>query len=147
MKIVQNSLLPPANENWGIAMFSQASIRSRGSEVVASHASLDKSHGRNWGPPFPVADPRGTVPVRAPPTAQKFLDFMQFLGKFDKIVCWHPLEGQRPSYRESWIHPYFLPTSPALSHSPQPPPRLCPGLRPGYPTPLDIGPEYPTPDY
>ena len=25
-----------------------------------------------------------------PPTAQNFLDFMQFLGKFDKIVCWRP---------------------------------------------------------
>ena len=32
----------------------------------------------------------------APPTAQKFLDFMQCLGKFDKIVCWRPLDGRRP---------------------------------------------------
>ena len=31
-----------------------------------------------------------------PPMAQNFLDFMQFLGKFDKIVCWRPLEGRRP---------------------------------------------------
>ena len=32
-------------------------------------------------------------------TAQNFLGFMQFFGKFDKIVCWRPppaLEGRRP---------------------------------------------------
>ena len=34
---------------------------------------------------------QGGRPRRAPPTAQNFLNFMQFLGKFDKIVCWHPL--------------------------------------------------------
>ena len=39
---------------------------------------------------------RGAPPVRAPPTAQNFLDFMQFFGKFDKIVCWRPPEGRRP---------------------------------------------------
>ena len=26
----------------------------------------------------------------SPPTAQHFLDFMQFWGKFDKIICWRP---------------------------------------------------------
>ena len=32
-----------------------------------------------------------------PPTAQNFLDFIQFLGKFDKIICWcPPPEGRRP---------------------------------------------------
>ena len=32
------------------------------------------------------------------PTAQNFLDFMQFLEIFDKIMCWRPptLEGRRP---------------------------------------------------
>ena len=41
------------------------------------------------------------------PTAQTFLDFMQFLGKFDKIVCWcHPWRVGAPSYRESWICPW-----------------------------------------
>ena len=39
-----------------------------------------------------MADPGGA----RPPTAQKFLDFMQFLGNFDKIVCWRPPEGRRP---------------------------------------------------
>ena len=34
-----------------------------------------------------------------PPTAQNFLDFMQFWGKFHKIVCWRPLEGRRPLLR------------------------------------------------
>ena len=33
-----------------------------------------------------------------PPTAQNFLDFMQFFGKFDKIVCWRPLEGGNPGF-------------------------------------------------
>ena len=33
----------------------------------------------------PVADPRG-----APPTAKNFLNFMQFFGKFGKIICWRP---------------------------------------------------------
>ena len=28
-----------------------------------------------------------------PPTAQNFLDFMQFSGKFDEIVCWRPPQG------------------------------------------------------
>ena len=27
-------------------------------------------------------------------------------GNFDKIVCWRPLEGRRPHYRESWIRPW-----------------------------------------
>ena len=32
-----------------------------------------------------------------PPTVQNFLDFMQFFGKFDKIICWRPPpEGWRP---------------------------------------------------
>ena len=58
---------------------------------------------------FSVADPRGGAPgaLPPPPTAQNFLNFMQFLGKFDKIVCRRPLEGRRPSYRESWIRPWF----------------------------------------
>ena len=42
-----------------------------------------------------VANLGGAHPARGPPTAQNFLDFMQFFGKFDKIVCWHPPEGRR----------------------------------------------------
>ena len=40
-----------------------------------------------------------------PLTAQNFLNFMQFLVKFGKIVCWRPLEDWRPSYGQSWIRP------------------------------------------
>ena len=40
------------------------------------------------------------------PTAQNFLNFMQFFGKFGKIICWRPPEGWRPSYGESWIPPW-----------------------------------------
>ena len=38
----------------------------------------------------------GVHPARAPPMVQNFLDFMQFFGKFDKIVCWHPPRGLAP---------------------------------------------------
>ena len=41
-----------------------------------------------------MADLRGALP------AQNFLNFMQFFGKFDKIICWRPLlEGWRPLLR------------------------------------------------
>ena len=47
-------------------------------------------------PGFPnvlsVADLGG----RPPPTVQNFLDFMQFFGNFDKIVCWRPPRGLAP---------------------------------------------------
>ena len=36
-----------------------------------------------------MADPR--APIQGPPMAQKFLNFMQFFGKFGKIICSHPL--------------------------------------------------------
>ena len=31
-----------------------------------------------------------------PPMAQNFLNFMQFFGKFDKIICWRLPEGLVP---------------------------------------------------
>ena len=31
-----------------------------------------------------------------PPTVQNFLNFMQFIGKFGKIVCWYPPRGLAP---------------------------------------------------
>ena len=34
-----------------------------------------------------------------PPTAQNFLNFMQFFAKFGKTICWHPPEGWRPLLR------------------------------------------------
>ena len=44
----------------------------------------------------------GGVPVRPhPPYGPKFLGFMQFFGKFDKIVCWRPHRVGASSYRES----------------------------------------------
>ena len=43
------------------------------------------------------------------PHGPNFLNFMQFFfAKSDKIVCWHPSEGWRPSYWESWIHSCIL---------------------------------------
>ena len=39
---------------------------------------------------------QGGAPGARPPTAQIFLAFMQFLGKFDKIVCWRPPGGLPP---------------------------------------------------
>ena len=43
----------------------------------------------------PVAD-LGGHPARAPPTAQNFLNFMQFFAKFGKITCWRPPGGLAP---------------------------------------------------
>ena len=40
-----------------------------------------------------VVDLRGALPVRAPPMVHNFLNFMQFFGKFGKIIGWHPLPG------------------------------------------------------
>ena len=48
----------------------------------------------NPGSTLAVADLGGTQ--HTPPMAQNFLDFMQFFGKFNKIVCWCPLEGRCP---------------------------------------------------
>ena len=47
---------------------------------------------------FSVAD-FGGAPGTPPPTAQKFLNFMQFFAKFGKIICWRPPEGWRPLLR------------------------------------------------
>ena len=38
----------------------------------------------------------GSAPGALPPMTQNVLNFMQFFGKFGKIVCYHPLAGQRP---------------------------------------------------
>ena len=40
-----------------------------------------------------------------PPNGPNFLNFMQFFGNFGNTVCLRPLEGQPPSYGESWFHP------------------------------------------
>ena len=42
----------------------------------------------------PLARPTPTPP---PPTAQNFLNFMQFFAKFGKIICWLPGELAPPS--------------------------------------------------
>ena len=39
--------------------------------------------------PWAVADLRGSRGTRAPGNPNSF-NFMQFLGKFGKIVCWRP---------------------------------------------------------
>ena len=49
-----------------------------------------------------VADLHGKI-SDVPPRGPNSFNFMQFLGKFGKIVCWHPLEGWRPTSGKSWI--------------------------------------------
>ena len=46
----------------------------------------------NPGSTLAVAD-LGRHPQHTPPMAQNFLYFMQFFGKFNKIVCWCPPRG------------------------------------------------------
>ena len=41
---------------------------------------------------------------------QNSLNFMQFFGKFDKILCWRPRRIGVPSHGGSWIHPCNAPT-------------------------------------
>ena len=53
-----------------------------------------------------MADLEGAPPARAPPTAQNFLNFMQFFAKFGKIICWPPRVGA-PFYGESWIRSWI----------------------------------------
>ena len=43
------------------------------------------------------------------PWGPNSFNFMQFLGIFGKIVCWHPRRVGAPSYRGSWIrHCFYL---------------------------------------
>ena len=50
-----------------------------------------------------VADLRGVRGMRAP-WGRKSFNFVQFLGKFSKIVCWRPPWGVgAPSSGKSWI--------------------------------------------
>ena len=42
----------------------------------------------------PVADLRGARGTRTPPRGPNSFNFMQFLGKFGKFVCWRPLLGE-----------------------------------------------------
>ena len=85
----------------------QASVEVDGGErvqgqegIFAYNMATDKQKWVFCGKPpgNSVADLGGGRTRRAPPpTVQNFLDFMQFFGKFDKIVCWRPpLEGWRP---------------------------------------------------
>ena len=43
-----------------------------------------------------VADLRGAQGTRAPPGGPNSFNFMQFLGKFGKIVCWRPPGSWHP---------------------------------------------------
>ena len=57
-----------------------------------------------------VADLRGARGTR-PPGGPNSFNFMQFLGKFGKIVCWHPpppLGSWRPLLGEILDPPLFL---------------------------------------
>ena len=40
-----------------------------------------------------VADLRGGLEGRAPSGRPNYFNFMQFLGKFGKIICWRPSPG------------------------------------------------------
>ena len=55
------------------------------------HVSLNSRMAVTW-----LCEYSGGSKGGAPPTAQNFLDFMQFLGKFDKIICWRPPRGSAP---------------------------------------------------
>ena len=47
---------------------------------------------------FPVADLRWGADASTSPIAQNFLNFMQFFGNFDKIICWpHMIVGSPPT--------------------------------------------------
>ena len=72
------------------------------------HLYLQNYKGRNYYHPTlltdftrreAVADLGWVPPARAPPTAQNFLNFMQFFAQFGKIICWRPLEGWRSLLR------------------------------------------------
>ena len=47
-----------------------------------------------------VADLRGQG-TRAPPGGPNSFDFMQFLGNFYKMICWHPPGELAPPPREN----------------------------------------------
>ena len=67
----------------------------------------------------PVADLRGGArDVRPPPGGPNSFNFMQFLGKFGKIVCWRPPWGVgAPSSGKSWIR-HCTPTHCILKYTP-----------------------------
>ena len=51
---------------------------------------------------------QGGEPGARPPKDQNFLNFMQFLGKSGKFLCWRPLGVGAPSYGESRIRPWHV---------------------------------------
>ena len=57
---------------------------------------------------FSVADLGGRPGAHSTPTAQNFLNFMQFFAKFGKIICWRPPEGWSPLLREILDQPLVL---------------------------------------
>ena len=75
------------------------------------------SGGHHWGPihlrtyPFPpphyqpVADLRGARETRPFPGGPNSFNFMQFLGKLGKILCWRPPPQRvgEPTSGKSWI--------------------------------------------
>ena len=67
-----------------------------------------------WKASLAVADRGGGVPG-APPTAQTFLNFMQFGGKFGKIMCWHPLKGWRLLLRGILDPPLYFCTNQSIN--------------------------------
>ena len=97
--------LPPANEVWGKVMFLHLCvILFTGGEGVCSTTPRCRP---SWGwvdPPPRYGQQAGGISGgskvgcegRAPPGVQNSFNFMQFLGKFSKIVCWCPPGSWRP---------------------------------------------------
>ena len=65
--------------------------------------------------PFTSGRSKGVVPP--PPTDQNFLNFMQFLGKSGKFVCWRPLPPRRSAFPPMG-NPVSAPVYPFLSSCP-----------------------------
>ena len=76
----------------------------------------------------PVADLRGAQGRRTPPGGPNSFNFMQFLAKFGKIVCWRPLGSCRPLLGEildpplhtacvSWPHLTGIWTRPSYQYA------------------------------
>ena len=57
--------------------------------------------------------------THAPPPGSNSFNFMQFLGQFEEIVCWRPLEGWHPHLGEI-LYPPLPVADPGFPWSCQP---------------------------
>ena len=63
-----------------------------------------------------MADLRGAPWTRAPPGGPNSFNFMQFLGKYGKIVCWRPPGSWRPLLGEILDPPLYRYRQSSLLH-------------------------------